>query len=698
MGKNNERTTGFLPSVTRTKQIPFFILLVFILLLTISPAHAGQQLIDLRQGRVHIQAQGRADKVTIRYSPVYGWNEPMLLIGPTGRLLRNQALGHDAAGCLTVSLDQGPGHYELILKPSYLWQISSSTGKMVYEPPLETTGLRMSFGEHELYFHVPEKTKSFKLFWINHRGYLGSAARIQLFDPKNQLVAEDKMAKVDRKTACRLLGSEKSRCFHGGFNPKIDPVPPQEILINNPISGIWKIDIGTTNLFYADDVGVWLAGIPSFFSQSPEHLYVPSYVRKNIFAEIRIHDKKLTPPILGAVGRFGPKGGERQTLMAGYGVCAEKVFFNHKKQEIKNDNDDPEHLRIKGFDFFHHKSKLWPQPDIFSTLVFFDFADWMQALSKDRKIREWGEWAHIAAVYAVKQRQMQANNMVLQFFNEPNLFMPMDEYILFLINAGTRIKNDPVTKKCPIAAPAISTALSKYDPDTSNFLNRKWIREVLRKADDIVDVVLFNVYGAQELEDTFLYTQLINQVDRIIRDINPDDVIEPIIIGATNRKGGLGQTSLFNDWEGALWWASVLSQVVNTGRVKVINFFGIKDTGIRQKGLFTETWKPKHQAVIQQLFTGVLQGGDLYLTVSDHFGLEAVSVKTGHVISMIIVNKSRFTLETSIRFPFGEIDQVKKMIIYQNGNANTQQVLPEKDTIELPPKTVTLIEFNLKKE
>ncbi len=672
--------------------------LVFAFFFAVSSVSAEQQLTRLRQGRVHIQTDGVADNLTIHYSPIYGWNEPLMLLGPDGRLLRKEFLGHEDSGKLTIKLDQGPGNYELILKPSYMWRLSLSGGKMVYEPPKETTGLRMIFKGGALYFLVPDNTVSFKLFWTNRRGYKGPDARIQVFNPNNELISDDEMSKIDPQIACRMLGLERSECSGGAFSPRFDPAPPHEISIHDPLSGIWKIYIGPINAPFPREVGVWLSGIPSLFAQNPESLYVPQDETLPVSSNITVLDDKLSKPLLGVVGPFGPAGGAREKMMTDYGVQAEKVFLNHDNQEPENDNIDPYDADIRAFNFSRHKNRLWPRPGRFSTVVFNHWAGWMKSMTFSDRVPEWSEWAHVAAVYAMQERQMKSDAMTVQFFNEPNFVMKMDQYIALLKAAGSRIKNDPQSTGCPIAAPAISTALSKYNPDTRNFLNKNWIQQTLKEADEFVDIVMFNVYGARDLEDTFLYTTIVDQVDQIIRETNPDGIIEPIIIGATNREGGLAPTHLFNDWEGGLWWASVLSQVMNTGRVKVINYFSIIDAGIRQKGLFTENRKPKYQALIQQLFANAMLTGDLYQTLSDHQGLEAVTLKNESTLTMILINKSRFALSSTIHCPFGDIDNVEKINIYQGFKSIPHRLSANQATIEVPAQSVTWLELNLKEE
>ena len=656
---------------------------------------AGQDLTGLRQGRVHIQAEGMGEHLTVQYTPIYGWNEPLLFYGPDARLLRKEFLGHRESGQLTLNLDQGPGHYVLILKPSYIWQVSLSRGKMVYQPPAEETGLRIKFNKKALYFKVPQGTPSFDLFWVNHRSFKGSPARIQIFNPHDKLVAEQNAPKINPETLLKNIGIQSTDKDMGAFNPESNPVPPKKIHFESPTPGLWKVIIGTTGINKADDVGLWFAGISSYFTQNREKIFAPDFKSQKISAKIKVSDQILPKPLLGVVGSFGPKGGKREKIMSKYGIQAEKVFLNHNIEEPRNDNPYDMKTQTGSFRFAQQNKRLFSRVDQFSLVVLHRWADWMKRLSKPRWVLEWSEWANVSVEHMMQKRKMNPSQMAVQFLNEPNLEMHLSHYIQLLKSAGSRIKNNPKTEKCQIAAPAVTTALSKYDTDTHNFLSLRWIRHVLEEADDIVDVIVFNVYGVRELEDTFLYTKLVDQVSQLVTSINSDEYIEPIIIGATNRAGGLAAPILFNEWEGGLWWASVLAQVINTGKIKAIYYFNLIDKGIRQKGLFTEKREPKNQALIQQLYNYVLTNGTLYKTESDHQGIEAITVKTKQDLTMILVNKSWLDIKATIQIPVGKVKRLKKIEIHQGAQPVGQKQPNGSTSLELPSQTVTFLKMEI---
>jgi hypothetical protein len=662
---------------------------------TAQAAVAG--LTGLRQGRLHVLAGDKGGQIKVDFKPTFGWSEPLLFYGPDGRLLNKTFPNRSSGGQLLFNLDRGPGHYVLILKPSYQYQVSVTGGQMVYQPPVEQTGLRVLYGQQELYFVVPQGVPEFTLYWMNHRGYKGSAARITLYDPAGRRVDDQSAPLVDpAKIMADLIaaGQDSSElntsAGSGNFNPDTNPVPPMEIHVASPPPGSWKVVVGTTDGTVADNVGLWLEGAPSFFSNQPNQYWQPKNGKDTAWAKVAVTAKVLPKPLLGVVGFYGPPGGVQEQGLYEYGVQAEAPYLLHPLMEPKNDNTDPAKADAAKFQL-KHTTNILPRPGKFSLVILERWADWVNGLPAQKQTQEWAEWVEVSTKALVEQQKMPPTGTAVQFMNEANVRMDLSQYLGFLQAAGTRLKNNYVTKSIPIAAPAIATGLSKGDTKGLSFLDTRWIEESLRKYDSLVDVVVFNVYGASELEDTLLFPMLVEQVSGIIKTVNPDGKIEPIMIGATNREGGLVSPRLFNEWDGGLWWASALAQVANTGQVKVINYFNLVDKGIRQKGLFTATGEPKHQAVIQKLYANVFGAGDLLQTTSDHAGLECVTVKSGAGLKMILVNKSWMNIEAVIQAPTGL--KITQSIVYQGKQPVSYTHTDGKTTILVQPETVVQVEM-----
>nr|WP_321403133.1 hypothetical protein [uncultured Desulfobacter sp.] len=684
------------------------VVLFFIVILPQTSWPAPQEMSELRQGRLHIYAQGKNETLTVSYQPEYGWDEPLLFLGPDGRLIKKVFLGHNASGTVNLPVSEGPGHYVLILKPSYLWHVSLSDGYLLFEPPVEMASVKRDFSDKPFFFRVPAHTAGFDFFAINHKSYKGQAARVTLFDPKGQMVADKKLPEVSPKTLLQKLKSQgvdiseiRSSAGSGNFNPPSDLIPTEHIHVSSPQSGIWTVGIGTTGNFMADNVGFWVEGIPSYFTMTangfeneprpswaslPESDFIP--------VTVTVSDQQLTPPILGVVGPFGPDNGPREAKMAEYGIQAEKVFLSHGAEEPSNDNADPNTANLSSFRFNDQKD-LYDRPGKFSLVVMDRFAGWLAKLPPRPQALEWAEWAAVSADSLITERKLNPDNFVIQFLNEPNKILKMEQYLGLLKAAGSGIKKNPNTRHCRIGAPAIAAGLSLDKQKDHEFLDTRWIEETLKQSDSLVDAIVFNVYGASDLEDTFLYDALIETVDTLIKKYDSDGVLEPIIIGATNREGGLVSNRLFCDWQGAVWWASVLTRVINTGKIEAINYFNIIDKGIRKKGLFTADRKPKGQAVVQKMFSRALLSGNVVKTWTDHTGLEAVSVRKDQGVVMILVNKSSKNMNASIVTPHGSQKQiaVNKVMVFKGQNPSVQEPPGKGQPLKLSPLSVNWIEL-----
>ena len=226
----------------------------------------------------------------------------------------------------------------LILKPSYLYQVSVTGGRMVYQPPVEQTGLKLSYNQQALYFLVPEGTGEFTLYWMNHRSYKGSPARLSLYDPQGRHVNDQDAPKVDPKELLAKLAAQgvdvsdlETPSGSGDFNPPFNPVPPLEMHVSSPVPGVWKVVVGSAGGLPADDVGLWLEGTPSFFTSQPDQYWQPKIGADTAWAKVEVTKEILPKPIVGTVGSFGPAGGQQAQRMIEYGVRAEKCFLMHPR-------------------------------------------------------------------------------------------------------------------------------------------------------------------------------------------------------------------------------------------------------------------------------------------------------------------------------------------------------------------------------
>ena len=115
------------------------------------------------------------------------------------------------------------------------------------------------------------------------------------------------------------------------------------------------------------------------------------------------------------------------------------------------------------------------------------------------------------------------------------------------------------------------------------------------------------------------------------------------------------------------------------------------DKGIRQKGLVDANGQIKNQAIIEQLYTNVLESGDLLKTLSDHEGLEGIAVRTGGGLKMILVNKSWLNIEAVIQAP--KDVEITKSTVYQGQQPVSYTLAPGKSAILLNPETVVCLEL-----
>jgi hypothetical protein len=171
------------------KRMVFFLGLMALLGCGTVPAAAPNTLSGLGAGKVFFNVTQPPAKVELRYRPQYGWDEPISLFGPDGRLMARYRWGHRSTGNQSLRLDRGAGIYVLLLKPSYSFDITASGSGMVFAPDGQGPALVRNHGRQRLFFRVPEGTDRFSLAFTNTFNLKGRRSRLTLFDPTGKQAA-----------------------------------------------------------------------------------------------------------------------------------------------------------------------------------------------------------------------------------------------------------------------------------------------------------------------------------------------------------------------------------------------------------------------------------------------------------------------------------------------------------------------------
>jgi hypothetical protein len=585
----------------------------------------------LGEGKVFFNVTQPSAMVELSYRPQYGWDEPIALFGPDGRLMVRYRLGHTSAGRKAFQLDKGPGIYVLLLKPSYTYKITASGAGMVFAPHGQGPALFEPYGRRRLTFRVPDGTPQFSLAFSNVFNFKGRAARLTLFDPSGTQVAERNRPRVHRDALLKEVTGATYKSLQKGqkgssmtLSAQPAALQASRIRIDTPRPGFWSLDIGVMNKS-GGRIGIALEGIPNYLADSAQHWFEPIFDAPavRVSADIVPLDSRQRP-VLGMVGHMGRPNGPEENLLKTYGQQADKLFVWPRDLIVTEKGPT-----------LRHAERYDPAHGSYSLVI-------LRALDQAADAQDLCRQTARALLDGMERHP---DSFCLQVFNEPNLAFDFNTYLNRFIDCAEAVKQDPDTRSVHFAGPGLGSG------EESDILDWRWLEHLIKQADEYVDLISWNLYRVKDLQDTYLYTEAIEKVWTMIRQADQDGQMEPILIGATNRRGGWSADELFNGSEAGLWWASTLSQVINTGKIKGIYYFNTMDRQGwgRKKGMFDQNQRPKPQAHVQRLFSQLLQSESLYAVRSDHEFLEGVAAEHHGQMQIILLNKGWQRLNVDLK-------------------------------------------------
>ena len=660
-------------------EIFYFISLLLSLYCSACWGDSSNTMSGLREGRVYVYVDDKPETVKLIYRPLYGWDEPVLLFSPDGRVMAKDRFEHKRTGFKVYHLDKGKGVYAFLLKPSYVYTLETSATKMVFSPEPEMPGFYRKISGQSLVFKVPEGTRNFTIFFSNIYKFKGFNAELELLDPSGKTVTRRYKVGMKRDEAMqRLTGFRPEDIKQGqrGSDFAISSAPLEimgdSIETHDPEPGFWTVRVGTTGL-RPYKIGLWLEGIPNCFAGRDKYWFRPEFTKDPVSASIHISAQPLSiRPFLGIVGHMGKPGSAEELTLKALGQRGDKLFLRQDKM-----------IPSAGVYKLPNKCRFSPEHEAFSLIVFRNELSWIRKHSLTERLANWGLWAKKTSEMLLKQTGRKPETFVLQVLNEPNLEISFNEYYSIFSVCARTVKNCPTTSKILFAGPGLGSG------EEQGIIDWNWIRMLITEADPLVDLITWNLYRVKNLEDTFLYSEALEETYRIIKENDNDGQIEDIIIGATNREGGWAPDRLFNSWEAALWWASTLTHVINTGKLKAVYYYNIIDKGYgRKKGMIDETLGLKAQAYVNREFSDLLKCSFIHRVTSDHSQLEAVAARKGGSFKLILLNKGWRYISVSIDFPWSK----KKSLYVKRLEADGKfSKIPWKSPLTVAPKEILII-------
>jgi|GEM_PF-4098916 len=667
----------------------------------------GSEMKWLRRGKVHFQGIA-GDTISITAVPMQNWEQYVYITGPDNRIVYRHLLQNDGISKLDFAIGSGQeGLYTLYLKESYVYRVSwRKARKIVFEPEREFTSLfQNQIHAMPLWFKVPAGTRELKVVGTNQNGMNGSAAVVH-FRPKaggaeSGFVFRD----LNRKILARRLGINASK-YRSDWSSDESDMANFRILqdtakVSSPASGMWRIEAYTTAPF-ADDLGIWLDGVPNYLSPSPDAWFEPEFPMGRAAVTLDTGVSLGPHPAVGAVWGWHGHIDKARAAYADLGLTGDLIFISHRHVEPENDNADPEkadtsRFRLDGHLLGRFRASL-STPGIQATLVpLINPAAWLATLEKagdETAVREFGEFFETTVRYLAPILRDVPRQYYFQFHNEANHFMLQPRFMEYMREMGRR--KAAMGKDFPpnfhLGGPGLGNGVDEED-----IVNWDWLETQIRAGDAYLDAVILNQYHIQELIDTWRFRALIDSVHGLLVKQGGEGAWKPIVLGQVNmREGVYLQSELQDGFYNALWWLSSLVQIFQSGsRVSLVNYFMMMDEGSRKKGLFDAHGQAKPVAKVTGSFLRHIQP-EVVSAKSDHDGLDVLATRSANRKhwTFVYVNKTRGRMSISQKWEGGKPAKARLETLSEGHPEGLKTDFPmTSDRIEtiLEPRTAAIL-------
>ncbi len=675
-----------------------------------APKSVGYELKWLRRGKVHFLGVV-GDTVSITAVPVQNWEQYHYITGPGNRTVFKSKVKTDRVSSQDFIVEpKQEGLYTLHLKQSYVYRITfRKTKKVVFEPEREFTSLFQNQAHSApLWFRVPEGAKELKVIGTNLHGSKGSAATLRFNPQANSQETVVDLPELNEKSLARKLNINVSDYKSDWSSDESDVanyrIVTESKTILTPKPGMWRLNAYTTS-HQADDIGVWLEGVPNYLAPAPEAWFQPEFTtgRAAITLDTGVTSKR---PEVGSVWGWHSHVDLARSAYTGLGLASDLIFISQRHVEPENDNGDPAKWVASSHAFDKHllgriQASL-ATPSVKATVLpIINPSDWLVKLEKsgaDAALREAGEFFEATVRYLAPMVNNSTRQYYFQFHNEANHFMRRSRFLEYMRELGARKK--AMGKEFPanfhLGGPAVGNGVDEKD-----VVNWDWVESQIREGDSYLDAVVINQYHIQELIDTWQFRHIIDSTRKLIVKHNQDGILEPIVLGQVNmREGVYLQSELQDGFYNALWWLSSLANICQAGsQVALVDYFMLADAGARKKGMYNADGKAKPVALATGRFLRHVES-EVVAAKSDHDGLDILATrsKDGKRWTFVYVNKTRGKMEISQNWVPAKVANVKLVTLNENhpGGFESEFPMPQgKVETTLAPQSAAFLIMSL---
>lgn len=628
--------------------------------LIFGPCAGVARLSGLRGGVVHVKGHTGLT-VGIDATAIYSYPQRLTIRTPCGRVAARVLLPPKGRRTYAVQLKSGAGTYSIDLKFSHIISVSAAGAKgLVYEPEAGVAGIAVDSARPvTLYTQLHPSCTAAVWCATNQMLAWGRKAALTFGvagadTPLGRLVldhldatvlakrlgipARHLSVKSDHLARIHVTGEHRHqkryRTLAESLSVAVVPSDVHQITIaSNGASGY---------------VGTWFSRHRTLLAPAPGLWFSPEF--DTCRATVRVgRQSGASPPAVGAMWswRMSHTHARMASEFERMGLTATKVYINHSRSEPVNDNGSPDSLnwanvmlrqrtrrfleRLRDTDYVDKVIIAVTSP-----------APWLSSLDSSDHVmacREFAEFFAAAVVYCHDSLGMPVDRVYWQFHNEPNLVTSLDTYLDFLKAVGRALDASPSTsaRRARLCAPGIGSPWGQ-----KQIVDWTWIRRTLQEADRYVDAIVWNQYLLEDIDDVDMYRRAVDTTMALIRRHNSDGVLEPVLIGATNMRGGPYIEHARQDgMYAAVWWASVLVTCMQS-RAELVTYFSLRDFGLMRKGMLYADGTPRPVAEATALVLGSIHGR-LHQISSTHSGVGTIASSSADAdtTAVVCVNTTR---------------------------------------------------------
>lgn len=604
----------------------------------------------IRDGVVHIRTSTSITNVTVTWRNVWaadGHDECLYLQTQNGRLLKRVAIPAAKINGTAVLSLSAPGDYLLSI-PGYsfrAYSVSAPTGcSLLFEPTIHHPSIQTN-GALRWYFKL-DRAGSFVLHAKDHRG----AHSVNLTGP-------------DGIQRTLILRDAKS-------------IPYREhdsLIVRDAAAGEWQIGVDN-----AAKLAIWLDGCANIFAAPGDPWWIPR-------ADTGSADISVSPVQCGITTRLAALLPERELPNFAYdslralGIEAATYYLQQSHHGS---------LLLQKFKSWHHAYRahlgIGASHGILQTLP---------------PIKGGFDSSALPMMRALAQRDT-TETFFIALADEPNTLMNDPASFIPIVKAAASAAG-----KRPILAIAESAGFLN-GPMAGDAVKRRgydWDKAILAKCDTAIGALTWHEWNIHDLPATEFYHRSIDSAWALSHRY-PGGASRKLMITQTNIAcGGDFSPAQQDGFYAALWYASVIAQCNQTGKLSFLGWFPAVDDDHHRKGFMT--WngvalriKPVGRAAA--LAASVLLPNALTCT-SSAFEVDVASSCSAdqQTLALLLVNKGKRVEKTVVSIDLPKPlrqHSLKVDIIRLEASGSSRPDYPllapalsPKIRINLPPESIT---------